>query len=96
MRKDNGTINFIVMRFRYFLGVEGISYDGRRRGCLYYAGFFSEYHGNVERISCQDAKNVCAEYLIRAFVFYMARIGNVRHLFAMATKRISKNFISQC
>lgn len=40
------------------------------------------------------AKNVCANYLIRAFVSYMARKGNGRHLFAVSTKRVSKNFIS--
>jgi hypothetical protein len=39
-------------------------------------------------------KNVCANYLIRAFVSYMARIGNGRHLFAVATKHVGKNFIS--
>lgn len=40
------------------------------------------------------AKNVCANYLIRAFVSYMARKGNGRHLFAVATTRVSKNLIS--
>ena len=33
------------------------------------------------------AKNACAYYRIRAFVSYTARIGNGRHLFAVATKR---------
>ena len=39
-------------------------------------------------------KNICANYLIRAYVSYKARIGNGKHLFAVATKRDSKNFIS--
>jgi hypothetical protein len=39
------------------------------------------------------AKNVCAHYLIRALVSYTAHKGNGRHLFAVATKRVSKNFI---
>jgi len=61
------------------------------RECLYYAGFFSEYHDNVVWISSQEC---LAYYVIRAFVSYMARIGNGRHLFAVATKSFSMNFIS--
>jgi len=79
------------MRFRYFLGVKGISYDGWRRESLYYAGFFSKYHDNEEWISCQEC--LC-KLSNKGIVSYVARIGNGRHLFAVATKRVSKNFIS--
>jgi hypothetical protein len=64
------------MQFRYFLGIKGISYDGWRRECVYYAGL-----------------NICANYLIRAFVSHLAYTGNGRHTLAVATKCVSKNFI---
>jgi hypothetical protein len=37
------------------------------------------------------AYTVCANYLRWAFVSYMARVGNGRHLFAVANKSASKN-----
>jgi hypothetical protein len=106
MRKCNETINFMVMRFSCFHGVKGILRAEGRGECeaeddaeyLCYAGFFSEYHNGEECISGQKcltwAYTFCANYLTGAFVAYMARVGNGIHLFAVATKSVSKKFVS--